>query len=1123
MPKVFDNIENQLLDGLNATLEVSHKADFCVGYFNLRGWKSAAGGIDSWTGGEGRCCRLLIGMQRRPEEMLREIFSKTDPESMDQGTAARQKKMLAQEFKDQLTIGVPTESDEMGLRKLSSQIKSKKVFIKLFLRHPLHAKLYLLFRDDIISPIIGYLGSSNLTLAGLKNQGELNVDVIEQDAAQKLAKWFNDRWNDRWCIDISEELVNIIDESWAAEQLRLPYHIYLKMAYHLSREAIAGISEFRIPSVFKNKLLEFQQKAVLIAAHHLNDEKRGGVLIGDVVGFGKTITAAALAKIFEDDFYLETLIICPKNLIRMWEDYKHKYQLRAKIISISKVQNILPGERRYRIVLIDESHNLRNREGRRYLAIREYIQLNESKVILLTGTPYNKTYEDLSNQLRLFVPEDKDLGISPERYIEEIGGQVQFMAQHQCPTNSLRAFEKSMNADDWRELMRMFMIRRTRTFIRDNYAMLDPVKGRMFLEFADGRRFYFPTRLPKKVEYPFDLADPDDQYARLYSPEIVEIINRLTLARYGLRKFLAENPAITPTHDEKIIIENLSRAGKRLVGFCRTGLFKRLESSGYAFLLSISRHIMRNFVFTYALDRNLPLPIGPQESDALMGFLDDEDPEETAGTVQIDFRFDEKQYFHQAEQIYQSLHKEHKNRLEWIRAELFSKDLKQSLIEDARSLLEILRIAGTWKPEKDRQLLALYDLCMNKHKKDKIIVFTQFADTAEYLAIQLKRMGIPQMECATGDVEDPTDIAFRFSPVSNEKEGITGTDREIRVLISTDVLSEGQNLQDAHVIVNFDLPWALIRLIQRTGRVDRIGQESDIILCYSFLPEDGLENIISLRRRLSMRIRQNAEVVGSDEVFFEGDPINIADLYNENSGILDQEEDGEVDLASYAYQIWKNATDADPELKKTIPALPNVVYATKHNSPGGKEPEGVIVYTRTADDNDVLAWVKTDGRIFTQSQLFILKAAECGPETPPMHKLTEHHALVESAVNHIQEVETSIGGQLGKKTGAKYRTYMRLSRYYEENKDTLFATETLKRAIDELYKYPLRESARDTLNRQLKAGIDDSGLTELVTALREEGKLCIVDDTEAVNKDPQIICSMGLRTIMNPSTERLIQ
>jgi len=138
------------------------------------------------------------------------------------------------------------------------------------------------------------------------------------------------------------------------------------------------------------------------------------------------------------------------------------------------------------------------------------------------------------------------------------------------------------------------------------------------------------------------------------------------------------------------------------------------------------------------------------------------------------------------------------------------------------------------------------------------------------------------------------------------------------VLIATDVLSEGQNLQDCAVVVNYDLPWAIIRLIQRAGRVDRIGQKSDKIYCHSFLPADGVERIIQLRRRVRQRLRENAEVVGSDEAFFEDtDEKPILDLYNEKSSIL-EETDNEVDLASFAYQIWKNATDAEPKLKKII-------------------------------------------------------------------------------------------------------------------------------------------------------------------------------------------------------------
>jgi hypothetical protein len=317
MPRIFDNIDQQLLPALCETLAIADRADFCVGYFNLRGWKQIDELIERSSGGPGHCCRLLVGMQSAPADELRHALSIVERDGdIDQQTAIRLKKRVADEFGKQLGVGAPTNRDEIGLRRLAAQIRAKKVIVKLFLRHPLHAKLYLLFRPDPITPTVGYLGSSNLTFAGLSKQGELNVDVVDHDACQKLARWFEDRWDDRWCLDISDELATIIEQSWARSEPIPPYHIYLKMAFHLSKEALESIREFRIPREFDGKLFDFQAAAVKFAAHHLN--KRGGVLLGDVVGLGKTLMATVLARIMELDHGISTLILCPKNLVPMW-------------------------------------------------------------------------------------------------------------------------------------------------------------------------------------------------------------------------------------------------------------------------------------------------------------------------------------------------------------------------------------------------------------------------------------------------------------------------------------------------------------------------------------------------------------------------------------------------------------------------------------------------------------------------------------------------------------------------------------------------------------------------------------------------------------------------------------
>lgn len=235
------------------------------------------------------------------------------------------------------------------------------------------------------------------------------------------------------------------------------------------------------------------------------------------------------------------------------------------------------------------------------------------------------------------MPEDKDLGIRPERLLKDLG-ETEFIRRHQCRVRSLAAFEKSDYADDWRELMRLYMVRRTRSFIQDNYATFDPATGRKFLTFKDGTRSYFPERVPKTVKFNIDERNPADQYARFYAVDVVMAINALNLPRYGLANYVAATPHKPPTPGEAKQLADLSRSGKRLMGFCRTNLFKRLESSGEAFQQSIERHILRNYVFFHAIEKGLPLPLGTQDSGLLDTVNHDEDVDDESAVAEL---FDE--------------------------------------------------------------------------------------------------------------------------------------------------------------------------------------------------------------------------------------------------------------------------------------------------------------------------------------------------------------------------------------------------------------------------------------------------------------------------------------------------
>jgi hypothetical protein len=271
LPQIFDNIKgDSLAQALNQTLAGAKRADFCIGYFNLRGWNLLLDSVDKLPGGQlnekfeeeaAYKSRVLIGMPENQQGELEELYT-LNKTSIDMATANEVKKNIAANFRKQLTLGLPSNRDEATLKKLSRQLRSGQVAVKLHLAFRLHAKLYLAYTAQYNTPIIGYLGSSNLTLSGLSKQGELNVYVTDSTATERLEEWYKERWEDPWSINITLELADIIDQSWVRSEPLKPYYVYMKIVYHLSQEARAGLAEFSVSKVFKNVLLPFQQNAV---------------------------------------------------------------------------------------------------------------------------------------------------------------------------------------------------------------------------------------------------------------------------------------------------------------------------------------------------------------------------------------------------------------------------------------------------------------------------------------------------------------------------------------------------------------------------------------------------------------------------------------------------------------------------------------------------------------------------------------------------------------------------------------------------------------------------------------------------------------------------------------------
>lgn len=1088
MTRIFDNIKSDLGTHLQQTLQISDRMDVAVGYFNLRGWSVFDSLVQQKTeqGKPGPVVRILVGMVMTgpQQEALDELQSNVEGTTQldaDANAARERKAQLLEQLRTQLMRGLPTSADRTTLRSLRELLDTGAVEIKVFTRRPLHGKAYICHRQDLNNPITGFVGSSNLTAPGLTHNLELNVDVIETAGATALAQWFQERWDDKFSRPVTADVLDMLDESWVRKEPRRPYEVFLKVCYDLSRDVREGLAEYSVPSEIRALLLEYQATAVQTLARRIMTKQ--GTMLGDVVGLGKTLTAIAVALMLRDEHGYIPLVVCPKNLVTMWEEHFEAYDLHGRVVPYSMVHTILPSLRRYAFVIVDESHTLRNDTRRDYKAIQDYIHTNDSKTLLLTATPYNIRFRDVANQLSLYIDDDDDLGISPvnalaadPRLVDKVDGKITTMA----------AFRRSEEPDDWKRLMSEHLVRRTRTFIKNNYSKTDE-NGLQYLEFSDGRRFRFPQRMPRPVDHSFG---PNDPAAIMSSNTTLDAMTALILPRYELGNYLSPTAALTDT--EREFVDNLTRGRGHVAGFVRTTFYKRLSSCGHSFTLSLQRHIARNQLFGYAIDNGLLIPTGTIVDTSL---TDDDDPSaadlDTAEHLSDD-----------PGRRYEALLAADPAAVTWIRPELFTAALREDLDHDTTALQGLLDSYGGWNAATDSKLDALITLLRADHPDDKVLVFTEYKDTANYIARALWDAGIHGVGLATGDSEDPTALAHRFSPRSNALPGQDSyeIDNELRILIATDVLSEGQNLQDAHIVVNYDLPWAIIRLIQRAGRVDRIGQHSDEVLLYSFFHE-SVDNVISLRRRISDRLSANAEAFGSDEQFFGSDSEVqvIADLYN---GTLDDHDSADdVDASSLAYQRWHQAQEQDPDLAARIAALPDMIDATRARRLSDNQ-EGVICYVRTESGTDGYGAATPDGDMHLLTGHEVLRVFEATPEELGLKQRDDHDELIEKLVRGPLATPNVAAGRL---RGVRRTLWRRLGEtlHHHHSADT-------EAALDAIFQHPLTGETEQRLKRAIRNGATDDDLATRIAALHRDGRLVIAART---GKDPiRIVSSMGIRS-----------
>ena len=907
LPYVIDNRTEdtsmrRVLGDLLA-LHTGKAVDVASAFFSIRGFGLLAGGLETLGS-----FRLLLGAE--PRGGL-DIGLHVDPRAgricladlttdLAQADAAILRRELERAPLDEQT--------QRLVEDLIRFLRHDWVEVRRYDRGFLHAKTWLFYADrtrsgqgillDRFQPLLGIVGSSNFTYPGLTGNNELNLShqvLLEEEQAddpgaagmvrylgeesasaritpknrqliksevgaraiQQLVDWYDVVWAES--VDYKEQFIEVLTASKYGEVEYTPYQIYLKALWHYFRDDVSETPPERPTEV---DLAEFQEDAVKRAQRIL--AKYSGVMIADSVGLGKTWIGKRLLEEFGYFERQKVLVVCPASLRSMWQKELHD----ASIANVVVTQEIMgqPGFDPFQygdadVILVDESHNFRNHRSQRYEGLEQIITCHggrgkksgqRKKIILLTATPINNDLFDLYNQVNLVTQGD-------DGYFAAAGiGDLQ------------RYFRAARKRGDGEGTLNLFnlleevSVRRPRSFIRDNYpnATIGGV----------------PIRWPERELHTehYSLADT---YGREFYRRIVDRIEALHLAPFDLESYRRD-----PSKRDDF----RAGRGQALVGIFKSLYLKRFESSVEAFRISIRR--ARDFQVQY---------LAQLREGRLL--------------TTADFR--RLAAFAREEMADQDTSEERDELLSGLEAVALA-DYDLAAIElaveaDLQMLSEIIGRVDDIGPKQDAKWQCLRDMLRGDLKGQKVLIFTYYRDTSRYLYRLLREdeeflteAGGPTVRVADSGIppSERERLVELFAPRSNHAEGIQGTDREIDILVSTDVLAEGKNLQDCQYLINYDLHWAPTRLVQRAGRIDRIGTEFDLLHLHNFFPESDLEDLLRLVATLQSKIEaiddqglHDASVLGETphpRAFNE-----VKRIEAEDATIMDEEERS-LELAS---------------------------------------------------------------------------------------------------------------------------------------------------------------------------------------------------------------------------------
>lgn len=991
--------DSTLLNRFKTTLKYVQYFDILVGYFRTSGFYMLQ---DAFEGIEK--IRILVGLNVDPKTY--EIIETYRGQMELNFESHRQvQETYAANLSREMDDSEDREEVEYGVRKFIEYLQCGKLEIRAHPSQSIHAKVYISRFNPDKSPDFGRVitGSSNFSQSGLQDQYEFNVELKNRADVEYALAHFEQLWEES--VELNETYVETItNKTWLNDQIT-PYELYLKLLYEYFKEDINLDQDYDVylPEGFLD--LAYQKQAVIAAKKIL--DAYNGVFLADVVGLGKTYIAALLAQQLPG----KKLIICPPVLVDYWKETFFQFGIGGfHVESLGKLDHILRSNpEKFQYIFVDEAHRFRNEITQGYEKLHRICW--GKKVILVSATPLNNTINDIFSQLKLFQRPKQSLipGVpNLEKFFSERNNLLKRLDKGTLEyVDAVKHISKEIRE----RILKYVMVRRTRSEIEQ-----------FFNEDIQKQGLSFPTiDDPHKIVYAFN-----SQTNAVFNQTIDEL-KKFTYSRY------------TPLlYSKKPLSDFEAQSQRNVGGFMKGILVKRLESSFYAFKRTLDRFIQSYERFIEMFESGT---VYISKTVNVYDLLDADNYEELHRLVEQD-------------------------KVQKFSASDFTSDF---LVDLKRDLALLRRVRVLWADIQDDPKLDQFirELKTNKRlARQKVIVFTESAETGEYLfgALQKKFHGKVMLYTSGGGQTHNGSLsktAAREIIQRNYDPSHPDPVDEIQILITTDVLAEGINLHRSNTVINYDLPWNPTRVLQRVGRVNRVGTKHKAIQIFNFFPTAQSDMHLGLEDNIKAKLYAFQNLLGEDAKYLTNEEeVGSYELFGDylyrklnSKATFEGEEEQERSELEYL-QVIRNIRDKQPDLFNRIKRLPKKARSGRH-APKSEYRQAMVTFFRRGRLKKF--YLAKDG---SATELTFLETADllrCSPDEPRLKLPPTYFQLLQRNKEQFElqlspaENEESKGG--GGRTNEQYllrRLKAREIRRYQgfTDEDEAFIRQVIKALED---------------------------------------------------------------------------